>query len=262
MTSVADKCNFQFEVSNTPFPSLDTYEMKQKLVKWDMTRMQMTRFRFDEPFVRMNAEEFMQCFFNHKEVQGCIMMVDKRGSPMYLSGKVSDIKCQELSCTAVALDMFDKVYERDLVREDNNYIQKCMDIFLDGGVTVSDKLREVFMCGDESENYDLFTDDERNEFIWHVMWRLVSGGGMCQYEDDFTIYRDACKDFYKEMIGVVKNPHTDEVETTSIVYQISGFEANVDLFARHAPNHNFCYLCVNPTRREVIYWYGGFVSMF
>ena len=34
---------------------------------------------------------------------------------------------------------------------------------------MSDKLREMFMCGDESENAGLYTDDEKNEFIYHVM---------------------------------------------------------------------------------------------
>ena len=262
MASAADKCEFQFEVNDAEFPAIHSYEMKQKFIKWDLTRSQVVRFRFDEPFMRMNADEFVSDFFNSPSVQECIMMVDRKGNPNYLKGKVGNCKHTELSCTKASLDMLDKVYERDIVREDDNYIHKCLDIFLDSSVTVADKLREVLMCGDESENYDLFTEEEKNEFLYHVLWRIASGGALCQWEDDFSVYRDTVKDIYKEMIGVQKNQHTNEVECTSVVYEVTGFDANVDLFARTAPNHNFCYLCVNPSRREVIYWYGGFVSMW
>ena len=36
----------------------------------------------------------------------------------------------------------------DIVREEDQYITKCMDRYLPNGVTVADKLREMFMCGE------------------------------------------------------------------------------------------------------------------
>lgn len=47
----------------------------------------------------------------------------------------------------------------------------------------------------------VFSADDRREFLFHIVWRLVAGGGaMNQFEDDFQIYKSAARDLYRAMV--------------------------------------------------------------
>eukprot|EP01012_Entosiphon_sulcatum_P017775 TRINITY_DN22519_c0_g1_i1.p2 TRINITY_DN22519_c0_g1~~TRINITY_DN22519_c0_g1_i1.p2 ORF type:complete len:101 (+),score=21.20 TRINITY_DN22519_c0_g1_i1:66-368(+) len=100
------------------------------------------------------------------------------------------------------------------------------------------------------------------------MWRLVAGGAMCQWEDSFTLYRETCRGIYKDLVRVQRNPHTEEVEPVSVVLSVKRVEGGTGatvppLFGREAAaNHNCCYLIIDPVKREVVYFYSGFVSLF
>eukprot|EP00992_Anisonema_acinus_P016024 TRINITY_DN9984_c0_g1_i4.p1 TRINITY_DN9984_c0_g1~~TRINITY_DN9984_c0_g1_i4.p1 ORF type:complete len:261 (+),score=79.82 TRINITY_DN9984_c0_g1_i4:59-784(+) len=223
---------YEFTVLDRPFAALQSDEMKRSFQKWDLTHCQAVAFRFNEPFARINAGDFVAHFFNSPAVQAAIRVVDRGGTPTALHGKVQNVKFKQLGCTAVTLDLFDKFYSADIIREDDQSISKCMDRYLDGGVTVADRLRETLMCGDDCDHCELFTDEEKNEFLYHVLWRIAAGGALCQWEDDFTPYRDAARGIYKDLVGVQKNPLTQELEAVSVVYQVHGLDASVPLFAR------------------------------
>ncbi len=49
-------------------------------------------------------------------------------------------------------------------------------------VKVSDQLRELLVKGDESDNCDLFSDEEKSEFLFRVFQNLALGGSMNQFE--------------------------------------------------------------------------------
>ena len=118
--------------------------------------------------------------------------------------RVVSVTLENLRARQTTLEMFDRLVDSDpdslmsryggpsIVRE-NGAVSHMMDEYLPHNVTVSDQLRGVFMLGEEAETYNVFSDDDRNEFLYHVMWRLVSGNGMNQYEDSFEPYKDACQ---------------------------------------------------------------------
>ena len=57
-------------------------------------------------------------------------------------------------------------------------IAKCLDVQC-GEVLVSDRLRKLLL-DEEDEEWELFSEAERRELIFHVLRRLAVGGGLNQ----------------------------------------------------------------------------------
>ena len=53
---------------------------------------------------------------------------------------------------------------------------------------------------DDSENYDIFSDAEREEFLFRLFKHLCLGGEVCQYEDNVQPYLDLTKLLYKDLV--------------------------------------------------------------
>jgi len=71
-----------------------------------------------------------------------------------------------------------------------DFEEKCEDII------IQDKLKAALLI-EETEFYPIFSEDCRNEFLFHVFKRLVIGGSLCQWEDYVTEYLRITKLFYK-----------------------------------------------------------------
>jgi hypothetical protein len=65
---------------------------------------------------------------------------------------------------------------------------------------VSDKLREM-LVNEDSENCNVFGEEEQRELIFQIFKLLAIGGGMCQCEDTVNPYLDATKTLYKVSRG-------------------------------------------------------------
>lgn len=63
-------------------------------------------------------------------------------------------------------------------------------------MAVSDKLREL-LVNPESENADIFSEDQTRELLFHVFKTLCVGGGVCQPDDRLKAYTRAAKVLYK-----------------------------------------------------------------
>ncbi|KAG8344277.1 hypothetical protein TRVL_04896 [Trypanosoma vivax] len=157
--------------------------------------------------------------------------------------------------------------------EDDDYMDDYGFSFGSGGVSLP-ILRGVF--GDMGE---------RSEFLYHVLWRLVAGGGTNnQWDEEFTVYLEAARMLYKALVSIRAVPGTtngrggnedepdramDEedataalqpevVSTVACVKTLGGLK----LFERHddaePSNLNYCYVCVNPLQAQVIVWYHCF----
>ena len=57
---------------------------------------------------------------------------------------------------------------------------------------------------DDSDNYDVYTESEREEFLFLLFRHICLGGAVCQYEDDIKPYLDTTKLIYKDLIGCVQ----------------------------------------------------------
>lgn len=133
------------------------------------------------------------------------------------------------------------------------------------------------------ERAQIFTLQERQEFVYHILWRLVAGGGpMNQFEDDFTVYKAATRVLFRALVTSVKVTKeqkatgdvedTDTRETSEPVYvpHIQSYIFQVLRLSKRArdglslwdatderspSNLCFCYVIVNPWERDAILWY-------
>lgn len=253
----------------------------------------------------LNSEEFLRffrCGDGHGNVNSEAGGGHKNATPLHYPSPVTSVKLEMLRTRETTLAMFDRLVApargdpdaqnkahprmRDLPHEivrDNGRVCNMPDVFLPCGITVSDQLRGVFMLNeDETECYDAFSEDERSEFLWHVMRRLVAGGAVNQYEDEFEPYKDATRDVYKSLVSVGRkknqqqqsdstsaNDNSSPFEVQSIVALVKdircGKSSVVKLFFPkddRTGNHNFLYIIVDPIRRTCIVWYNAFFSPF
>ena len=66
---------------------------------------------------------------------------------------------------------------------------------------------------------------------------------------------DTVKAFYKGLIAVGKDPKTSKVHVSSVACKLNGGEGMFDFFPVQYHPQNFCYLVVNPTKREATVLY-------
>ena len=60
-------------------------------------------------------------------------------------------------------------------------------------------LRQMLLC-DDSENAELYSAEEREEFLWRIFEHVCLGGACCQFEDGLEPYLEIAKKIYKEML--------------------------------------------------------------
>lgn len=107
---------------------------------------------------------------------------------------------------------------------------------------------------EEFEEYDVFSDTDRKEFIFHLFKCLCLGGKLCQYEDTIGTYLSTTKLIYKDLISVVKDSN-GKLKVSSRVFKILNLENNQSpLFPIEHPQ-NFCFVSVDPLRRNMHLFY-------
>lgn len=277
--------DFSFDPSRQ-YAILTQRESLELLTKWGIdprqcaTNFSLSQYTFDNVFSRANVTEFLLDLFNSPSFRGNFLLGDGKGGCGQFWGppKVSSVDFTVLHATATSMDLFNPLLNGEIVHADSHRIMGMMDEYLPGGVTVGDRLRGLFMIGSDNDrpgyrypdDEDVVPQKDRQEFLWHVMWRLVAGGAMNQYEESYDVYRDVCRDLYKELISVAKDPSNGALSVQSVVIQVhaargSGNGDEVLLFPRDDDvkrNHNYMYVIVQPARRSVTLWYSSFWSAF
>lgn len=167
------------------------------------------------------------------------------------------VKYTKLPTTVLRLDFFDRLNDAGIVRSGVD-IAKCLDVQC-GEVLVSDRLRKL-MLDSEDEHWDLFSEAERRELIFHVMKRLAVGGGLNQYDDNIETYLKLTKAVYKDMVTVNKST-AGSLQVTSHTFAVESVAgSSASLFPRPS-EHNFCYVVVDPLSRHVKIWYSAWFPM-
>lgn len=202
---------------------------------------------------------------------------------------------------------------------------KCAEALLPHGEVISDELRAVFLQAHsrQKDYYDAYNgveDNEeeeeeeeddvwgamsgsklslrqlrtafdkaaRDEFLYHLVWRLVAGSGpLNQFEDDAAVYLDAARQLYRALITSFHvravTAEVEEGDVTALeapsepaeaaaaaaatvyeavvdacVYEVLGVP-QLQLFPAHdgvtPSNLNYCYVVVNPSEQTACVWY-------
>lgn len=226
-------------------------DVRSHLKKWDLAKhSSVLRFRYTKPFHKMDPEPFLRDFFNSDVVREHFQVVDGKGRwrgigndaasdgrPAAADGatttdggrgarstaKCVRVKHEVVPCTAVSMSFFDKLYdeaEPPIVREGTEYINKCADDVVDG-FPVADLLRDC-LVREASENRDLYSPEERSEFLFRLLQHCALGGSMCQYEDHLDTYLDVARRLYKAMVTAKKDKSVgpDEPERAMIASDV------------------------------------------
>ena len=97
----------------------------------------------------------------------------------------------------LSVEIFDRLSQNEIARE-NGLIRKCLDEYYED-IQISDELRKLLLI-EESDNYDMYSKEERNQFLFCLFKHLCLGASVCQFEDNLQPYIDTAKSIYKELI--------------------------------------------------------------
>lgn len=53
---------------------------------------------------------------------------------------------------------------------------------------------------EDSDNFDMYSETEREEFLFQLFRHICLGGEVCQYEDNIQLYLDFTKLLYKDLV--------------------------------------------------------------
>ncbi|XP_065738914.1 cilia- and flagella-associated protein 300 isoform X2 [Phocoena phocoena] len=224
---------FRFLPQKT-FKFLSTPETTSRLRQWSMLgRIKAQAFGFDQTFQVYRKDDFVMAFFKDPNViPNLKLLSDSSGQWITLGTEVKKIEAINVPCTQLSMSFFNPLYDEDIVRE-NGHIVKCLDSFCDPFL-ISDELRKVLLVED-SEKYEVFSQPDREEFLFCLFKHLCLGGALCQYEDVLNPYLETTKLIYKDLDSVgMCYPSTKSHEQT-FSYFI------VDPIMRHVHVLYHCY---------------------
>nr|XP_055161392.1 cilia- and flagella-associated protein 300 isoform X2 [Nyctereutes procyonoides] len=163
--------------------------------------------------------------------------------------EVKKIEATNVPCTQLSMSFFNRLYDEDIVRA-NGHIIKCLDSFCDS-FPISDELRKVLLVED-SEKYEVFSQPDREEFLFCLFKHLCLGGALCQYEDVLHPYLETTKLLYKDLVSVRKNPQTKKIQITSSVFKVMAYDSNGVCYpSTKSHEQTFSYFIVDPIKRHV-----------
>lgn len=242
---------FTFSPLRSPLPSLGQPDAVSSTQKWNLEPfMRSASFRFDQAFSPEQTEAFLLDFFGSAAF-GDVCTAPGQWAPL---GRVAAgaVRHQRLPTTVLRLDFFDRLKDAGIVRAGD--IAKCLDVQV-GDILIGDRLRKLLL-DDGSEEWELFSDADRKELIFHVLQRLAVGGGMNQYDDAIEPYLSLTRALYKDLVTVNKSAG-GALQVSSLTFLVESVRGdNAQLFPRASP-HNFCYVCVDPAARHVKLWYAA-----
>ena len=220
--------------------------------------MELVKFRFNTSFQLKDLDRFLKDLFNDPIIKKNFPPLS-HVIPPGEQKEIEHFKYKVLSTKAVTMDIFDVMYERNLVSPETGYIHQDYDQYVED-ITVSDKLKQALLIED-SESYMAFEPESRDEFLFHIFQRIVVGGSLCQYENNVQPYLDMTKCFYKDIVSAAKDPDSGKIYIRSVPIEILEIEkSNIYKIKNHP--QNFFYVIIDPYQRYVHLWYHKWVPFW
>lgn len=250
------KFSFQY-LSSKKFSSVDCKESQELFLKWSMKgRICAQMYSFDQSFQAYEKDSFIMDFLTDPNVLHSLRVVSSSGGWSSLGVKATSITGEVVPCTVLSMTFFDRLHDDNVVRE-SGAIQKCFDEFYQD-IVVSDELRKMLLI-DDSDHYCLYSDTEREEFLFNIFKHICLGGKLCQYEDNVEPYLEITKQIYKDLISVQKNSETKELNIISHVFKVTAKNDDCLIYpADREHDQNFAYLIVDPFKRHVTVFYHNY----
>ncbi|XP_067841565.1 cilia- and flagella-associated protein 300 isoform X2 [Heptranchias perlo] len=238
-------------LSNKKINFMEDSKIRDLFVKWSTHgRITVQVFNFDEYFQAYDKDDFVLAFFQDPNVVTNLKVVSPLSCQWKTLGtEVKKIEAEEVPCTQLSMLLFDRLYTEEIVRE-TGHIAKCLDEFYED-FTISDQLRQVLLLED-SDNYQIFSEAERDEFVFRIFKHLCLGGALCQFEDTIDPYLETTKAVYKELVSVQKDPDTKGIRVISTVFKVTAYDDYGTCYpSTKKHEQTFAYLIVDPLKRHV-----------
>ena len=230
----------KFEFTELPEDGFSTLKDKDKraliMEKWGLGALVARTFSFTGQIpTAFDPKDFLMQFLKTKGVS---------------TFGVESVDFETLTTNVTGKTFFKKLWSGPvkLVRDVPNHpIQKCMDKKVNT-IWVSDLLQTA-LIDDESEEYDVFSDNDRKELIFFLMKALVLGGEICQYEDYWDTYEPVIISLYRDFVGqsVVKNSSG----AVSIIARPFLITKTNDTSVQSDPDRSFYLVCVDIIGKKV-----------
>jgi len=237
-------------------PTVMNKENITKMMQWGLAPdMQICKFRYEEALQKSDLKTFVQSFFRSKEVIGYLRQF---GAGIISPPKIAP-RFTELGNTQLSMAVIRKLETEGLVHRNGKICGRLEEDY--EGVPIWDMVREALLM-EESEHYEVLSEDDRREFLVHIFKHVMIGGALNQYEEYLQPYHDLAKSFYKDLACVRKNDAGD-LEVLSWFLEVTDLGEGGQLFPHpDQEHHNFCYLVVDPVVRHVTLWYFPYRSVW
>ncbi|GLE04425.1 hypothetical protein PINS_up013367 [Pythium insidiosum] len=243
--TVASESEALFEWIPDGLPLLNESDVKQKLLQWNLDQsLRVCRFRVKRSISSDKEDELLHELFTDASVRSCLGSTKAASRAVHL---------RRLRASATSLAFFDQLVDAGVVAA-SGALRRCLDEVYDGA-TASDLLKEAFINPD-SDNAELFSEAEQNEFLLQLFRALVIGGSMSQADEHLAPYLEMTRRFYKALVSVKKNA-TDRsaIDVTSRVFAAAPDDASV--FETDS-RFNSCFVIVDAKKRWITVWHHTF----
>lgn len=243
------KFTFKY-IEDNVFPFIHDKETEDYLMKWGMKDyLNAQLFVFDQPFQSYEHKTLLNDFMSDPAVFSNLQ-IRTSNSWTILGQKAASVDWDVVPCTVTSLDFFDRLKENGIVTE-RSHIRKCFDDYFEGFI-ISDELRKMLLL-EESDNYELYSESEREEFFFRIFKHVCLGGRICQYEDEINPYLHIVKKLYRDFVSVIKDPETNELRIASCVYKITAYDKDGAMIYPAAEPHEqtFAYLFVDAFKKNI-----------
>jgi len=253
-----ERHEFEFKFHHLPdakFASFGNPEIQPLLSKWGFgSDMVMCTFRVEQAVGPDSLGMMLEAFFRDRTVLAVLNTICQLRvtSPSRVC-----VHWQDMLTKVVSMNFFQKLEDCGAVGV-RGHIRGRVPEEVDG-IPVVNLIREAILM-EESELYDTFSQEDRQEFLYRIFSHVVFGGAQNQYEDHVEDYFKATKAIYKDLLSV-RRKDTGDVEVTSRVALVQDLGEGGRLFPVDNPL-NFCYVIYDPTMRHVRFWYFGYRSIW
>ncbi|XP_015587691.1 uncharacterized protein C11orf70 homolog [Cephus cinctus] len=198
---------------------------QELLTKWGLNEnFHIQNFSFNEPFQPYHKYNLTESFFKDQAVAG-VLKTKSKGCWAAHGTVASTVETRQIPCSVLTMSFFEKLKDpNNKVVHNSGTICKRYDLDIDGFL-VSDNLRGM-LIDEDCEQYNLYSKNEREEFIFRILQLLVLGGSLCQYEDTIEPYLKVTKNLYKDLIRVQKQKDSNELSVSTMVLEVVAKDAN------------------------------------
>lgn len=244
-------------IEDKVFPFIQDKEVQEYFLKWGLKDYLTAQlFVFDQPFQPYEHKTLLNDFMSDPSIY-FNLKIHTSESWTTLGQKAASVNYDFVPCTVLSLEFFDRLKENRLVHE-SGHISKCFDDFFEDFI-ISDELRKMLLI-EESENYELFSESEKEEFLFRLFKHICLGGRICQFEDEINPYFNVIKKMYRDLVSVVKHSETKELKIISCIYKITASDKDGSLIypADEPHEQTFAYLFVDPCKKTITVLYSRF----